>query len=121
MKKLLKDIYSHSERAAYTATSLGLHVNIELESYGGTPSVIVMAGDTILIHDTQSNVISWLSGIHAKVNAVLALLYACNADLHDLDCCMQHISETCAPTRLSEIYINFIFGNKALMRSISNE
>lgn len=121
MKKLLKDIHSPSERSAYTATSLGLHAKIMLESYGGAPSVMVMTGDAILIHDTQSNVISWLCGIHAKVNAVLALLYACNADLNDLDCCMRHISETCAPAKLSEIYINFIFGNKALMRSISNE
>lgn len=117
MKKLLKDIHNPSERASYTATSLGLHANI----VGGTPSIIVMAGDTVLIHDTQSNVISWLCGIHAKVNAVLALLYACNADLHDLDCCMRHISETCAPKKLSEVYITFIFGNDALMRSISNE
>ena len=35
MKKLLKDIHNPSERAAYTATSLGLHANIELESYDG--------------------------------------------------------------------------------------
>lgn len=121
MKKLLKEFHNPIDRASYTATTIGMHCNHDCQSYGGTYSVRVMIDEHILIHDTQTNVVSWLCGVHTKVNSLLAMLYSCNADIQDFETCMNHISETCAPTRLSKIYTQFIFGNEVLMRNLSDE
>lgn len=115
MKKTLDVKHNPTERAAYTAMSLGIHLNINYESYGSTESLIAMRGEFILRNDTRSNVISWLCGLHSQISSLLSMLSACNVHHQDCDGCMAHISETCAPTRLKKLYHEWVYQNENLV------
>lgn len=118
MKKILREIHNPAERAAMTATALGIHLNLAHESYGGTDSVRAMVDDKIIFHSSTSDTVSFLCGLHRKVNSLLALFLAENIDFQDSKACERSISETCSPKINLEIYRTWIYENESLVREL---
>ena len=120
MKKTLDAKHNPTERAAYTAIALGINLNINYEAYGSTESLMAMRGESIVRHDTRSNVISWLCGLHSQISSLLSMLSSCNVHHQDFDACMKHLSDTCAPTRLKSLYSEWVYKNNSLIRELES-
>ena len=113
--------YKHNpaERAQLVACALGIHLNINHESYGGTESVIAMVDDVIVFNGTTSETVTYLCGLHAKISSILALFSADGINHQDKDRCIASLSETCAPTPLTREYLKWIFGNEYLIKYLN--
>lgn len=115
---MLREIHNPVERALYTSCALGVHLNIDYESYGGTESIRCMRGGDVVFHSNRSDVISFLSGLHRKVQAVLALLSSEGIDCQDYDKAVISLSETVSPKRNLEVYKYWIYKNTDLVREL---
>lgn len=114
----LKNYHNAGERAAYTATALGLRCNLDYESYGSTDSARIMRADEVIFHSTVSEAVSFLCGIHAKIQSVLSLFSAEGINHQDKESALKSISETCQPTHITKVYMQYIFENKDLIREL---
>jgi len=116
---MLKKIHNPSERAAYTATVLGITMNLESYGYGGTGTVRAMKGEDLVIHSLQRDVVSFLCGLYGKVEAILALLKSENIDIKDSDLAIESLSKTVASKKNIEVYNYWIHKNESLAREIN--
>ena len=114
--------YSHDpvERAHITACALGINLNIDFQSYGGTQSVRAMVGDEIVFHGTSSQTVTFLCGLHSKISRLLALFSSEGVHHQDAGGCYQSISGTVSPKRLTETYDKWIKGNGSLIRHLDS-
>ena len=119
MSELLRYAHNPTERASITACALGIHLNYASESYGGTDSILAMKEDKIVFHSTTQDTVSFLCGLHKKVNGILALFSAENIHHQDKESCIKSIAETCANRKNLEIYNDWIYGNESLIRELS--
>lgn len=119
MSKLLRDIHSPVERANMTACTLGIHLKYAHESFGGTDSIRAMKEGRIIFHSTTQDTVSFLCGLHKKVNSLLALFSAENINHQDKESCTKSIIETCASKKNLEIYNDWIYGNESLIKALS--
>lgn len=110
--------YKHNptERAQLTACALGINLNIDYDSYGGTESVVAMVDDVVVFQGTTSETVTYLCGLHAKISSILALFSADNINHQDKDRCIESLSETCAPTPMTREYLKLILGNEHLIK-----
>lgn len=110
--------YKHNptERAHLAACALGINLNVRHESYGGTESLLAMVDEEVVFHGNTSETVTYLCGLHNKINRILALFAADNIHHQDKDECMMSLSETCAPTPLKKEYLKWILGNKHLIK-----
>lgn len=118
MKKILDHVHDPVERALYTSVALGIQMYIEYESYGSTESVRAMKEDIVLIHSKIEDVKAYLIGLYNKVNAVLSVISASGLHHQDKDRCIESLKETCAPKKAVEIYLEWIYENKSLIREL---
>lgn len=114
----LKNYHNAGERAAYTATALGLRCNLDYESYGATDSVRITKDDEIIFHSTVSDATSFLCGLYTKIQSILSLFSAEGIDPQDKERALKSISETCLPTHITRVYMQHIFQNKDLVREL---
>ena len=119
MKKMLDNIHDTNERALYTSCALGIHLNSENESYGGTLSIRCMKGGDIILHSTIDDVVTFLSGLHKKINSILGLLSADNINHQDYEQAIKSIGETVGAKKNIEIYQYWIYKNKSLVRELN--
>lgn len=114
--KCIEHKHNPTERAHLTACALGIHLNIRHESYGGTESLLAMVGDEIVFHGTVDQTVTYLCGLHMKINQILALFSAVGVHHQDKDACISALAGTCAPTPLTREYLKWVFGNEHLIR-----
>ncbi|AGH16086.1 hypothetical protein VPKG_00049 [Vibrio phage pYD21-A] len=115
--------YKHNatERAHLTSCALGIHLNIRHESYGGTRSLRAMVEDEIVFHGPVADTVTYLCGLHTKINRILALFAADGIHHQDKEKCIKSLSETCAPTPLTREYLKWILGNKHLIKYLDGD
>ncbi len=117
---MLVYIHNPTERAHLTACALGIHLNIDHKSYGGTESLRAMVEDEIVFHGTVTDTVTYLCGLHTKINSILSLFSAEGIHHQDKEQCLKSLSETCAPTPLTREYLKWIFENKSLIRYLTD-
>lgn len=117
---MLDYIHNPTERAHLTACALGIHLNVNYESYGGTESLRAMVDDVIVFSGTTTETITYLCALHNKINRILAMFLADGIQHQDKDRCLKSISETCSPKQLSEYYLMWIYENKSLIRYLTD-
>lgn len=100
--------YNTFERALNCSLALGIHLNIDYQSYGGTESLRAMIGDEVLFHSTRSETITWLCGLHLRLMSILSLLKAEGIKFDDSQSAIKCLDETVQPKANKEFYQKYI-------------
>jgi hypothetical protein len=117
---MIEYVHNPTERANITACALGINLNIDYESYGGTESITAMMGEDIVFKGTTSQTVTYLCGLHMKINKILATLSSDGIHHQDKDSSIRSLSETCSPKSLTELYLKWILGNKSIVRYLGD-